>query len=81
MYLLFCCTEPLFHCSAEAKKLKQGGTYSPGDGELFGSLVKLVSGEGEGRECGTCHRVSPLKKMLLNSPDLGQSVTYTLHCY
>lgn len=59
-------------CRAAAKKMKQGVSYPLGDGGLFGALVKSVSGKGEGRECNTCHRVSPLKKMLLNSPDLGE---------
>ena len=52
--------------------MKQGASYPLGDGGLFGALVKSVSGKGEGRECETCHKVSPLKKMLLNSPDLGE---------
>ena len=65
-----CCVECTHR--AAAKKRKQGGSYPLGDGELFGSLVRVVSGEGEGRECDTCHKVSPMKKMLLNSPDLGQ---------
>ena len=57
---------------AAAKKKKKTENYPLGDGELFGRLVRVVSGEGEGRECETCHRVSPIRKMLLNSPDLGE---------
>ena len=57
---------------AAAKQKKQEASYPLGDGSLFGALVRSVSGEGEGRECATCQRVSPMKKMLLNSPDLGK---------
>ena len=64
---------------AAAKKKKQEASYSLGDGGLFGELVRSVSGEGEGRECATCHRVSPLKKMLLNSPDLGKETCTPIH--
>ncbi|CAI8054450.1 Inactive ubiquitin carboxyl-terminal hydrolase 54 [Geodia barretti] len=56
--------------AAAKKEKKQGGGYSLGDGEMFGRLVRVVSGEGEWRECETCHKKSPVKKMLLNNPDL-----------
>ena len=58
--------------AAAKKEKKQGGGYSLGDGEMFGRLVRVVSGEGEWRECETCHKKSPVKKMLLNNPDLGR---------
>ena len=57
---------------AAAKRKKQGASYSLGDGELFGRLVRVVGGEGEWRECETCHKKSHVKKMLLNNPDLGR---------
>ena len=56
---------------AAAKKKKQTSSYPLGDGELFGRLVRVVGGEGEWRECETCHKNSPVRKMLLNNPDLG----------
>ena len=56
---------------AAAKKKKQTASYPLGDGELFGRLVRVVDGEGKWRECETCHKNSPVRKMLLNNPDLG----------
>ena len=32
----------------------------------------MVGGEGEWKECETCHKKSHVKKMLLNNPDLGR---------
>ena len=57
---------------AAAKKRKQEGSYPLGDGGVFGALVRSVSEKGEWRECATCHRLTPMKKMLLNSPDVGE---------
>ena len=31
-----------------------------------------MSGEGEERECGECHKTVPLRKLLLNNPDVGE---------
>ena len=65
--------------SVAARRVRQDTSHPAGDGGVFGALVRGVSGEGEGRECTTCHRVTPMKKMLLNNPDLGQWTETVTH--
>ena len=66
-----CCVWTSSRAAAKKKK-KQEGSHSLGDGGVFGALVKSVSEKAEWKECDTCHRVTPVKKMLLNTPDVGE---------
>ena len=81
MYIVCTCGYAVSSSRAAAKKKKQEASYPVGDGGLFGALVKCVSGESEERECASCHKMSPMKKMLLNSPDLGEWTIIHVYMY